>query len=85
MMRVGDVLENIAEESASPDEILIRSDSALDLEKMLQELPANYRLILLMRYKDGFSLQEIAEILNLSYNTVKSQHTRALAALRKSL
>ncbi|MDP1884256.1 MAG: sigma factor-like helix-turn-helix DNA-binding protein [Candidatus Moranbacteria bacterium] len=35
-----------------------------------------------MRYKDDFSLQEIAEILDLSYNAVKSQHTRALASLK---
>lgn len=42
-------------------------------------------LILLMRYKDDLSLAEIAEILGVSYNTVKSQHQRALAALRKEL
>lgn len=76
-------LENIPEENPLPDEILERKDLAKDLEKKLQEIPDNYRILLLMRYKDDFSLQEIAGILSLSYNTVKSQHVRALANLKK--
>lgn len=78
-------LENISEENPLPDEILQRQDLEKELDQKLQELPDNYRIILLMRYKDDFSLQEIAEILNLSYNTVKSQHARALANLKKIL
>lgn len=76
-------LENISEENPLSDEILMRQELAQEFEKKLQEIPDNYRLILLMRYRDDFSLQEIAEILNLSYNTVKSQHARALASLKK--
>ena len=60
-----------------------RKDLEKDLEKKLQEIPDNYRIILLMKYKEDFSLQEIAEILKLPYNTVKSQHARALASLKK--
>lgn len=76
-------LENVSEEKPLPDEILEKKDLEKDLEKKLQEIPGNYRLILLMRYKEDFSLQEIAEILKLPYNTVKSQHARALVALKK--
>lgn len=78
-------LENLPEKNFLPDEILARQDLEKELGKKLQQLPDNYRIILLMRYKDDFSLQEISEILNLSYNTVKSQHTRALLALKKNL
>jgi RNA polymerase sigma-70 factor (ECF subfamily) len=77
-------LENLSEDQPLPDEILVKADSAKELEKKLQEIPDNYRIILLMHYKDDFSLQEISEILNLSYNTIKSQHARALASLRKT-
>ncbi len=78
-------MEKISEEKPLPDEILMRQDLEGELEKKLQELPDVYRVILTMRYKDDFSLQEIAEILNVSYNTIKSQHARALASLRKLL
>jgi len=77
-------LENIPEENPLPDEIVFRKDLEKDLEKKLQALPDNYRILLMMRYKDDFSLQEIAEILNLPYNTVKSQHARALVNLKKT-
>lgn len=77
-------LDNISEDQPLPDELLARADLVQELEKKLQKIPDNYRIILLMRYKDDFSLQEIAEILNVSYNTVKSQHARALASLKKA-
>jgi len=78
-------LENIGEENPLPDEILIKLDSEKELDQKLQKLPDNYRILLLMRYKDDFSLREISEILKVPYNTIKSQHIRALASLRKIL
>lgn len=80
----GNKLENITEDGPRLEEILISNDSARELERKLQEIPADYRILLLMRYKDDFSLQEIAEILGLPYNTVKSRHARALASLKKT-
>jgi len=35
-----------------------------------------------MHYKDDFSLHEIAQILDIPYNTVKSQHQRGLKILK---
>ncbi|MDR3558894.1 MAG: sigma-70 family RNA polymerase sigma factor [Candidatus Pacebacteria bacterium] len=78
-------LENISEDSALPDELLEKKDLAEELDGKLKQLPKQYELILVMRYKDDFSLAEIAEILELPYNTVKSQHARALAGLKKIL
>jgi RNA polymerase sigma-70 factor (ECF subfamily) len=78
-------LEQTVEDGSSPEDVLMAQDLEKELGKKLQQLSDSHRLILLMRYKDDFSLQEISEILNLSYNTVKSQHTRALLALKKSL
>lgn len=78
-------LEEISEDKISPDEILMRADSAKTLEKAIKKIPANYRIILIMRYKDDFSLQEISEILNKPYNTVKSQHQRGLKILKENL
>ncbi|MFA7208820.1 MAG: sigma-70 family RNA polymerase sigma factor [Parcubacteria group bacterium] len=77
-------LENVVEDGPRLEEVLAGKDLARELEKKLQEIPDSYRILLLMRYKDGFSLQEIAQILDLPYNTVKSQHARALASLKKT-
>lgn len=78
-------LENMVEDGPRLEEVLAGNDSAQELERKLQEIPDNYRVLLMMRYKDDFSLQEIAHILDLPYNTVKSQHARALASLKRSL
>ena len=78
-------LENISEDEILPPELLEKADTAKELETALTKISDQYQIILLMRYKDDFSLQEIAEILNLSYNTVKSQHQRGLKALRQIL
>jgi RNA polymerase sigma-70 factor, ECF subfamily len=76
-------LDNISEDEILPLEILEKADAAKELESALSKISDQYRLILIMRYKDDLSLQEIAEILNLSFNTIKSQQQRALAALRQ--
>lgn len=78
-------LENISNQDILPLELLEKADTAKKLENALAKIPDQYRIILLMRYKDDFSLQEISEILNLPYNTVKSQHQRGLKALRQIL
>lgn len=78
-------LENMAGENILPDEILAREDITKELEEKLKEIPEYYRIILLLRYKEDFSLREITEILGEPYNTVKSRHQRALARLKKAI
>jgi RNA polymerase sigma-70 factor, ECF subfamily len=78
-------LENVADENILPDEILERSDLADELEKILEKIPPHYRVILLLHYKEDFSLHEIAEILDEPYNTIKSRHQRGLIKLKKAL
>lgn len=39
--------------------------------------------IILLRYKDGMSLKDIALTLDMNYSTVRSLHTRALAKLKE--
>jgi len=75
-------LENVADENILPDEILERSDLAEEMEKILEKIPVRYRAILLLHYKEDFSLHEIAEILGEPYNTIKSRHQRGLGKLK---
>jgi RNA polymerase sigma-70 factor (ECF subfamily) len=58
---------------------------AEDLMKMIQELPAGYRLVFNMYAIDGYSHKEIAEQLGISENTSKSQLSRARVYLQKLL
>jgi len=76
------IFNEIADENILPDEILYRKDIASELEEKLQKIPPHYRAILLLHYKEDFTLREIAEILGESYNTVKSRHQRGIAKLK---
>lgn len=51
----------------------------------IEKLPEKCREIFLLNKNDGFSYSEIAEILNISINTVKTQMGRAISYLRKHL
>ena len=53
-----------------------------DLEIVLAGLPAEQREVLLLRFVDGLSLNEIAEALEIPLGTVKSRLHNALASLR---
>lgn len=74
--------DEIPEDKILPDELLEQKDAAKQLEEKLEKIPEQYRIILTMRYMDDLTLHEIADILALPYNTIKSQHARALRNLR---
>jgi len=78
-------LENMSDGNILPDEILNRKDIAKEMDEKLKEIPKKYQIILTLRYKEDFSLQEISEILKVPYNTIKSGHSRALGKLKEVL
>jgi RNA polymerase sigma-70 factor (ECF subfamily) len=53
-----------------------------DLAAVLENLPAKQREVLLLRFVDGFSLEEIADALEIPLGTVKSRLHNALKTLR---
>ena len=59
--------------------------AAEDLLRMIGELPPGYRIVFNMYAVDGYSHKEIAEQLNISENTSKSQLSRARVYLQKLL
>jgi len=54
-----------------------------DLVRVLRGLPEAQREVLLLRFSDGLSLEEVATALDLPVGTVKSRIHYALAALRE--
>lgn len=56
-----------------------------DLMRLISELPAGYRVVFNMFAIEGYSHKEIADELNISENTSKSQYSRARAYLKLKL
>ena len=76
-------LEEIAEPMAKPQD----SDPLLDgrLRQLVASLPAKARMMVILRYQEELDFREIAEIMEVPINTVKSGLHRALAVLRTKL
>jgi len=55
------------------------------LQKLINEMKEDYRVIIILRDQRGFSYEEIAKILHISLGTVKSRLNRARSHLRKKL
>jgi len=69
------------DQGAFTDELETRSE-VKKLNAILDDLPPLYRTILLMRKRDGFSHNEIAEQLSISPHTVQKYLTRAVLRCR---
>lgn len=57
----------------------------VDLKRALDNLPAQEKAIVMMRYFEDKKLEEIAEILNENLSTIKSRLYRSMKKLRISL
>ena len=53
------------------------------VEYLLSDISLVYRDVVLLHYTEGFTFDEIATMLHKPLDTVKSQHRRALLALRE--
>jgi len=56
-----------------------------DVKKAIEELPDDFRLVVVLSFLEGFSYQEIAEIADLQLGTVKSRLHRGRKLLQKKL
>jgi RNA polymerase sigma-70 factor (ECF subfamily) len=56
-----------------------------DVKKAIEELPEDFRLVVVLSFLEGFSYEEIAEIAGLQIGTVKSRLHRGRKLLQKSL
>lgn len=73
--------EESAPESAGQSDL----DAVLDLRAALRTLAPRQRATLVLRYYDQLSVEETAHALGCSTGTVKSQTSRAMATLRRTL
>ena len=73
------------DESFSPATLLERSEDAALVKEALDELPVEFREILVLRHLEDLSYKEIAEIAQLAPGTVMSRLARARARLKECL
>ncbi len=58
---------------------------AVDIDRAVQQLPAEQREVLALRLSEGMAFREIGEVLRVSTNTAASRYRLALARLRSCL
>jgi RNA polymerase sigma factor (sigma-70 family) len=72
-------------DSVSPATILEHSEDAQLIKEAMDELPAEFREILILRHQEGLSYKEIGDIAQIPPGTVMSRLARARAKLREYL
>jgi RNA polymerase sigma-70 factor (ECF subfamily) len=72
----------LADTGGSPFDHAAQSELRNRVEAALGQVPEVFRTVVVLREIEGFSYEEIAEILNVNIGTVKSRLTRGRSALR---
>ncbi len=78
-------LHSTDDESASPEDLLLQHLQKQVLKKALEDLPVEFREVIVLRELEGFSYKEIATILAIPLGTVMSRLARARKRLQHSL
>ena len=68
-----------------PQEKMIAKETITQIRKCMDELPQNQQLVVQLREIEGFSYNEIAEILGISLDQVKVNLFRARSAIKRSI
>ena len=83
-----DVLPEVVESedtASNPLRVLESNEIRIQLHQAIDQLDANYKILIVMRYHDELSYEDIASLLNLPLGTVKTGLFRAREKLRFAL
>jgi RNA polymerase sigma-70 factor (ECF subfamily) len=81
----GAVADGLASPHSSPSQQAARRDQAALLTRALEQLPADYREVLVLRHLQELSFAEVAARMGRSLDSVKNLWARALVRLRHQL
>jgi len=73
------------EESESPVDVILAKEKKDIIQSALQRISPSYRIVLILREYNDMDYKEIANVLNLSVEAVKSRIFRARQEMRKLL
>jgi RNA polymerase sigma-70 factor (ECF subfamily) len=71
------------DKEGSEDDVV--TERVEDIREAINELPEGYRIVLSLYLLEGYDHEEIAEILNITSSTSRSQYTRAKNKLKEQL
>ncbi len=77
--------DDVTRRSKNPEDELLEGVMDEDVQKALDELPEDYRLVVTLADLEGFSYKEIADILEIPLGTVMSRLYRGRRLLEEAL
>jgi RNA polymerase sigma-70 factor (ECF subfamily) len=78
-------IESVESHTLSPEARLLRNADSEHLRRALEQLPAEYREVIVLRELEGLSYKEIADIAGVPLGTVMSRLARARRRLQQGL
>jgi RNA polymerase sigma-70 factor (ECF subfamily) len=76
---------DIVDTTSQPDETVLNTELDAKIRKAIQNLPEQFRAVIVYRELQGLSYEEIAQITSTSLGTVKSRIARARSRLQEEL
>jgi len=87
--RLAPFIEELFDAVSAPAESvlnrILRDEEAGDVQRIVAKLPPEQRIVVILRYTEGLSYEDIARILGCSAGTVASRLNRAHKALERKL
>ena len=77
--------DRLADQQPNPEEQTLTGELQLQVQQAINSLSPKYRAIMILRYIEDLSLQEISEVVKLPISTVKTRIHRGRESLKKKL
>lgn len=84
-LTLDDAAFQVPSPQAGPERTVLRREQQALVQKALQRLPDNYRLVTILRYWNDMSYDEIAQVTGLTESTIKTRLHRARHMLADAL
>ena len=72
-----------SDERDTPERHAVRSEMRTEVQRVISELPEDMRAAIVLRDIQGFSYEEISQMLNINVGTIKSRISRGREKLRE--
>ena len=82
---VDEAADGVADEERGTEDLVVAKEECLLVREMVRKLPDKYRIPILLYYMEELSIAEIAVLLQMSENTVKTRMRRAKKILKERL
>lgn len=84
-MRQVEINEELMEDPRHPEVIFLKNEKSRHLERLISSLPDDERMIILLRYVNELSYDEISELAEVPISTVRNKLHRAKKKMRETV